>query len=415
MAAVVTPADSVAPVAGLAPVAIEAGGLLKKYGDRAVVSVDALSVLEGEVLAVLGPNGAGKTTLFRLLALIERPDAGWIKYFGAKVDTHDLAARRRTAAVFQRPLLFQGSVEENVGFGLRFRRLSRKEAKTKVRTTLEMMGVSSLAEADMRTLSGGELQRVALARALVLEPEILFLDEPTSNLDVHVRRHFREDLRRVVDSLAATVIIITHEHNEALALAQRVAVIQEGRVVQIGTPQDVFTHPQNAFVADFTGAETIWHGSVAACHEGLCMVRTRAGILVEAVADLSVGADAAVAIRPEDVALARFESAAAVAGRDSAGGAVGGLGRATAREAATSAASSVRNHWLGVVDDLTPMGPFMRVVIKLDSDAGVEACFGGEGEVISLITRASAEEMAIRPGDRVVASAKAAALHMLAG
>jgi tungstate transport system ATP-binding protein len=371
-----------------APIAIEAGGLVKKYGDRTVVSVESLSVVEGEVLAILGPNGAGKTTLFRLLALIERPDAGWVKYFGAKVDTHDLAARRRTAAVFQRPLLFQGSVEKNVGFGLRFRKLSRKEVRAKVRATLDLMGVAGLAEADMRTLSGGELQRVALARALVLEPEILFLDEPTSNLDVHVRRRFREDLRRVVESLLATVIIITHEHNEALALAQRVAVMHEGRVVQIGTPQEVFTHPQNAFVADFTGAETIWHGVVVACREGLCTVRTRAGLLVEAVADLAVGAEAAVAVRPEDVALTT--------------------------DAARSA-TSVRNWWSGIVDGVTPAGPLVRVAVKLDCDEGVEACFGGEGEVISLITRASADEMAIEPGDRVVTSAKAAALHMLAG
>ena len=178
--------------------------------------MDSLQVFEGEVLAILGPNGAGKTTLFRLLALLERPDAGSVAHFGKKVDTHDLGARRRTAAVFQRPLLFQGSVEQNVGFGLRFRRLSRREVGLRVNATLDLMGVSGLAGADMRTLSGGELQRVALARALVLEPEILFLDEPTSNLDVHVRRRFREDLRRVVENLAATVVIITHEHNEAL-------------------------------------------------------------------------------------------------------------------------------------------------------------------------------------------------------
>ena len=249
-------------------VAIEAGGLLKKYGDRTVVSVDSLEVFEGEVLAILGPNGAGKTTLFRLLALLEKPDAGWIKYFGSPVGVRDLAARRRIATVFQRPMLFQGTVEENVAYGLKFRRLARKDVKARVQNTLDLMGISWMAEADMRTLSGGEMQRVALARALVLEPEILFLDEPTSNLDVHVRRRFREDLRRVVEKLAATVIIITHEHNEALALAQRVAVIQDGVLVQIGTSQEVFIRPQNAFVADFTGAETIWHGSVIGCNGG---------------------------------------------------------------------------------------------------------------------------------------------------
>ena len=371
--------------------AITGTGLVKRYGDRTVVSVDSLEVLEGEVLAILGPNGAGKTTLFRLLALLERPDAGEVRYFGKVVDFHDLDARRRTACVFQRPLLFQGSVVENVGYGLSFRHLPRKEIKRKVGETLDLMGISRLAEADMRTLSGGEMQRVALARALVLEPEIIFLDEPTSNLDVHVRRRFREDLRRVVGQLAATVVIITHEHNEALALAQRVAVIQDGRVVQIGTPQDVFTHPQNAFVADFTGAETIWHGEVTECLAGLCRVRTDAGVEVEIVAGATLGKRVVLAIRPEDVALE-------IPGTEVAG---------------ESPSSSVRNHWCGVVDTTSLSGPLVRVVVRLECTPGIEAVFGGEGEVISLITRASADELALEPGTRLVASVKATALQVL--
>ncbi len=372
-------------------VAIEGQGLIKRYGDRTVVSVDSLQIPEGEVLAILGPNGAGKTTLFRLLGLLEKPDAGAVFYFGKRVDAHDLAARRRTAAVFQRPLLFQGSVEDNIRFGLRFHRLPRAEIKARIQQTLELMGIASLIGADMRTLSGGEMQRVALARALALEPDILFLDEPTSNLDVHVRRRFREDLRRVVDSLAATVIIITHEHSEALALAQRVVVLQEGSVIQTGTPEEVFTHPQNAFVADFTGAETIWHGRVVACEEGLCTIRTEAGVLVQAVADMAAGQESVLAIRPEDVALA------------------------PPVDESPASRSSVRNQWCGIVDSTTPAGPLVRVVLKLDCAAGVSPVFGGEGEVISLVTRASAEELEIGPGRRVTASVKATALHVLAG
>jgi tungstate transport system ATP-binding protein len=371
--------------------AIKATGLLKRYGERTVVSVEALEIYEGEVLAILGPNGAGKTTLFRLLALLEKADAGSVFYNGKPVNIHDLAARRRTAAVFQRPLLFQGSVEDNIRFGLRFRRTPRAEVKTKIQRTLELMGITHLAGADMRTLSGGEMQRVALARALALEPEILFLDEPTSNLDVHVRRRFREDLRRVVDSLSATVVIITHEHAEALALAQRVAVIHEGSVVQIGTPEEVFTHPQNAFVADFTGAETIWHGQAESCRDGVCTVRTQSGILVEAVGDLGAGEHVVLAIRPEDVALALPLDEQPVP------------------------VSSVRNRWCGVVDSVTPAGPLVRVVVRLDCELGAKAVFGGEGEVISLITRASAEELRIASGARVTASVKATALHVLAG
>jgi tungstate transport system ATP-binding protein len=374
-----------------APVAIEARGLVKRYGDRTVVSVDSLQIHEQEVLAILGPNGAGKSTLFRLLSLLEKPDAGTVLYSGKKVDTHDLAARRRTAAVFQRPLLFQGSVEDNIRFGLRFRRLPHPGVRERIGRTLELMGITHLAEADMRTLSGGELQRVALARALALEPEILFLDEPTSNLDVHVRRRFREDLRRVVDSLAATVIIITHEHSEALALARRVAVIQDGSVVQIGTPEDVFTHPQNAFVADFTGAETIWHGEAISCEQGLCTIRTEAGIIVQAIGDAGEGQRVAIAIRPEDVALA------------------------PPVDEHPATRSSVRNQWCGIVDSVTPAGPLVRVVVRLDCTAGARPVFGGEGEVISLITRASAEELGILPPKRVSASVKATALHVLAG
>jgi tungstate transport system ATP-binding protein len=385
------PAAAVSRAGQPASVAIEARGLLKRYGERTVVSVESLQVYEQEVLAILGPNGAGKTTLFRLLALLEQPDAGSVLYHGKKVDIHDLASRRRTAAVFQRPLLFQGSVEDNIRFGLRFRRLPRAEVATKIQRTLELMGITHLAAADMRTLSGGEMQRVALARALALEPEILFLDEPTSNLDVHVRRRFREDLRRVVDSLAATVVIITHEHSEALALAQRVAVIQDGAVVQIGTPEEVFTHPQNAFVADFTGAETIWHGEAVACEQGLCTVRTQAGILVQAVGDFAEGQTVVLAIRPEDVALA------------------------PPVDEQQPGRTSVRNQWCGVVDSVTPAGPLVRVVVRLDCTAGTNAVFGGEGEVISLITRASAGELELAPKKRVSASVKATALHVLAG
>jgi tungstate transport system ATP-binding protein len=372
-------------------VAIEARDLVKRYGDRTVVSVESLQIYEQEVLAILGPNGAGKTTLFRLLALLEKPDSGTVLYYGKKVDVHDLAARRRTAAVFQRPLLFQGSVEDNIRFGLRFRRLPRSDVRTRVQRMLELMGIAHLAGADMRTLSGGEMQRVALARALALEPEILFLDEPTSNLDVHVRRRFREDLRRIVESLAATVVIITHEHSEALALAQRVAVIQDGSVVQIGTPEEVFTHPRNAFVADFTGAETIWHGEAVACEAGLCTVRTRAGIVAQAVADVVAGQPVVLAIRPEDVAIS------------------------PPVDEQRPGATSVRNQWCGVVDNMTPSGPLVRVVVRLDCTAGMQPVFGGEGEVISLITRASADELGLAPEMRVSASVKATALHVLAG
>ena len=168
-------------------VAIEVTGVRKAYGGRVVVDVDELQVRTGEVLAVLGPNGAGKSTLLRIMALLEAPDTGRLTHFGRAVTSRDLAARRRIAVVFQRPLLFHGKVLANVEYGLRLRRLPRSERRARTDEVLDLLGVAHLRDADVRTLSGGELQRIALARALVLQPSILFLDEPTSNLDVYVR------------------------------------------------------------------------------------------------------------------------------------------------------------------------------------------------------------------------------------
>ena len=371
--------------------AIEASGLRRSYGERTVVSVDTLQVAEGEVLGILGPNGAGKSTLFRLLALLEPADAGVIRYFGKNVTVHDLVARRRTATVFQRPLLFQGSVIENVGYGLRLRRMPHKLIVQKVGHILDFMGISHLATADMRTLSGGELQRVALARALALEPDILFLDEPTSNLDVHVRRRFREDLRRIVEQLTATVILITHDQNEALLLAQRVAVVSDGNIVQIGTPREVFTRPANRFVADFMGVETVWRGQVVSCDHGTCTVRTRAGLMADVVAESPVGEEVVLAIRPEDIALML----------------------PGARADGAPVTSSVRNHWPGMVDSVIPAGPLVRVVVNLGAGPRPPAAIGGEGIAVALVTRPSADELALAPGMMVEASVKATAIHVL--
>ncbi len=385
--------------------ALEARGLVRTYDRRRVVDVEHLSVDEGEVLAVLGPNGAGKSTLFRLLALLEAADEGTVLHFGREVKAGDLTSRRRTAAVFQRPLLIQGTVRQNVAFGLKLRRAPRRQRRERVEAALELMGIEAFASADVKNLSGGELQRVAIARALVLEPEILFLDEPTSNLDGGVRRSFREDLRDVVARMGVTVVLITHDQNEALSLAHRVAVMRDGRVVQQGSTEDVFAHPGDAFVADFMGVETIWHGRVSSCRSRMCTVRTNGGIRVEVPASYEAGEGDQVllALRPEDVVLTSADGHA------------------------SAAVSSARNRWPGVVEDVVFATPLVRVHVVLstdvglDSDASPAAAGDGsrgdrrEGRLVALITRASAEELAIAPGRAVVATVKATALHMMRG
>lgn len=369
-------------------VVLEAHGLVRYYGGRRVLDVDSLAVCEGEVLAVLGPNGAGKSTLFRLLALLEAPDAGEVLYSGCPVTPRDLVARRRMATVFQRPVLFQGKVWANVAYGLRLRRVARAKIREKVAAALDLVKIAHLADADVHALSGGEAQRVALARALALEPELLFLDEPTSNLDMELRRRFREDLREVVSRLATTVVLITHDQGEAFTLAQRVAVLRDGRIVQEGPAHEVLTRPRDAFVADYVGAETIWRGVVIAVDEGLCTVRTHDGVAVDLMATARVGEEVLLAVRPEDVVVALGD------------------------ERASGVVSSARNRWPGTVEALTHAGPLVRVRLGLAPLPGS----GRPGEtLVALVTRPSAESLGLRPGRRVTATVKATAVHLLEG
>jgi len=377
------------------PSAIEGIGLTKAYSGRTVVAVDRIEVRQGEVLAILGPNGAGKSTLFRILALIEKPDHGQIRYFGRDVTVRDLEARRRTATVFQRPLFFPGSVWNNVGYSLRLRRVPRKEIKPRVEMALELMNITQLASADTRTLSGGELQRVALARALVLEPEILFLDEPTSNLDVHVLRSFHEDIRAVVQRLGMTVVLITHDHNEALVMAERVAVIREGKIVQAGTLQEVFLQPVDAFVADFTGIETMWAGVVEAREKSASRVRTKEGLLVDVDAPFAEGSRVTVVTRPEDVYL---EQAPPVP---------------TADEDAVEIPRP--NVWRGTVTSLEPQGAVVKVRLALNPGGTGGDLDVAPPELIALVTRAVALQLGLTPGVDVNASIDPAAFHVLDG
>jgi molybdopterin-binding protein len=330
------------------------------------------------VLAVLGPNGSGKSTLFRLLLLLEQPDSGVLRFGGKELRAGDLETRRRMAGVFQQPYLFSGTVRKNVEYGLRARGVTEEERTERVDRALRDLGLAELTERNVRQLSGGEAQRVALARTLVLDPEVLLLDEPTANLDVTVQRQFRADLARVVRAHARSVILITHDPADAFALADRIAVMQEGRIVQIAEPQKLVTEPATPFVAAFTGAELLIDGVLEAEEDGLALVRLPSGAALWAAGTpgLRQGERVAVSYRPEDVVLSPVGAPAEL---------------------------SARNVFQLRVSTRSPSGGLVRLALT------------GAANLAAIITRRSADQLGLGPGTEVNAHLKAAALRVFAG
>ncbi|CAN5765134.1 ABC transporter ATP-binding protein [soil metagenome] len=359
---------------------LEARSLLRRYEGRTVVDVESLALRQGEVLAIVGPNGAGKSTLFRLLLLLERPDAGSIRIGGASAVARPADARMRLAGVFQRPILFSGTVRDNVAYGLRVRGVGREESERRVAEALHWFDLETHARSSAHTLSGGELQRVALARALVVQPDVLLLDEPTANLDATLRRRFREDLERVARQHARGVILITHDAVEAVGLADRIAVMQQGRVVQTDTPEQILLRPGTPYVAELTGAELLLHGSVDDVADGLYCVRVADGVQLWATsaesAGLARGTPAVLAYRPEDIVLSAVES---------------------------DVRTSAINRFLMTVQALAFHGGLVRVLLRPPT--------GGDTLLTALLTRRSAEHLQLAPGTEVLAHIKAVALH----
>ncbi|MBI2321902.1 MAG: ATP-binding cassette domain-containing protein [Chloroflexi bacterium] len=235
--------------------ALEVADLRVERAGRAILAVPRLAVEAGEVLAVLGPNGAGKSTLLRCLALLERPTAGAIRFLGRELSWRDAVTyRRRTATLFQEPLLLDTTVEQNVATGLRLRGVVGKEITRRVGVWLERLGITLLARRAAHTLSSGEARRVSLARALVLDPEVLFLDEPFAALDVPARAAFARELAALLDAQRTTTVLVTHDRAEVQALADRVAVLLAGEIVELGAVERVFAEPRDPRAAAFLRA-----------------------------------------------------------------------------------------------------------------------------------------------------------------
>jgi spermidine/putrescine ABC transporter ATP-binding subunit len=259
--------------------ALELENVSKKFGDVIAVDKVSFSVENGEFFSLLGPSGCGKTTTLRLISGLEKCDEGLIKIDGAIMN--DVPPfRRPTATVFQNWALFpHKNVYENVAFGLRMRKIPENEIKEKVKKYLEMVRLTGYEKRYPRQLSGGEQQRVALIRALIIEPKILLLDEPLSNLDRALRQEMRGEIRRIQRRLGITTIFVTHDQTEALSMSDRIGVMHSGRIIQIDTPEKIYTNPKTEFVAKFIGEANFFYGVVSSIHEKTATIETSDGLL----------------------------------------------------------------------------------------------------------------------------------------
>ncbi|MDP2066591.1 MAG: sulfate ABC transporter ATP-binding protein [Burkholderiaceae bacterium] len=328
---------------------IEIRNISKHFGDFRALDNVSLDIASGELVALLGPSGCGKTTLLRIIAGLETADHGNILFSGEeKTDTH--VREREVGFVFQHYALFRHmTVFENVAFGLRVKprgqRPSEAQIRKKVHDLLQLVQLDWLADRFPAQLSGGQRQRIALARALAVEPKVLLLDEPFGALDAKVRKELRRWLRRLHDELHVTSIFVTHDQEEALEVADRVVVINKGRIEQVGTPQDVWENPASPFVYGFLGDVNLFHGRA---HEGEVHVE---GIRIDAPEHQGAqDAKAFAYVRPHDLDVQRYSPGQGVDAAGRPRGIVAQLSRAIV-------VGPIARLELIAVDDRQPGGP----------------------------------------------------------
>jgi tungstate transport system ATP-binding protein len=356
--------------AALMPTIIEARNFAVSRGEREIVRVGDLTVEEGETLALLGPNGAGKSTLVLALASL-LPASGELRFRG-EVVRDSLAYRRHIAVVFQRPLLLDRCVLDNAAVGLELRGVPRAERERRAQESLDRIGVGHLARRPAWALSGGEAQRVSIARSLAVRPDVIFLDEPFGGLDAPTREAAIADIATAVRAERLTTVLVTHDRDEALSLADRVAILIEGRLRQVDRAEIVFVTPADPEVAAFVGVENILSARVTASDDELTHVEI-GGRILELTANAPAGEEfPLVGIPPDDVLIARQAST-----------------------------TSARNTFDGRIVRIEPIGRRVRVTL----DCGFP--------LVAHVTHRSARELGLNAGDHVVASFKATVPHLL--
>ena len=291
-------------------------GLSKRFGKTVGVQDLSLEVFDGELMTLLGPSGCGKTTTLRCVAGLLKPDAGQI-YLGEERITDLPPERRGIGLVFQNYALWPHmTVFGNLAFGLQLKGVPKGDRRKKIGDALATVRLSGLEERYPRQLSGGQQQRIALARALVLEPRLLLLDEPLSNLDAQLREEMRFEIRELQKKLGVTAIYVTHDQSEALALSDRITVLHEGSLVQVGSPTEIYTRPDNRFVAGFIGLTSFLEGVIVQSEEtdGYALVKLDENLNIRVRAsEPKVGEKVTLAVRPEHIRLYPERTEAATA------------------------------------------------------------------------------------------------------
>ncbi|MFC1921300.1 ABC transporter ATP-binding protein [Chloroflexota bacterium] len=353
---------------------LEIKNLYQRINEQDILKNINLQVDKGEVFALIGPTGAGKTTLLRILNMLDLPTSGKIYFNG--MDTAESAGkgleiRRRTAFVLQKPVVFNMSVYDNIAVGLKWRGTEKSDIKDKTNAMLDMIGLSAYKNRNARTLSGGEMQRVAIARAIINKPEVLLLDEPSANLDPVSASKIEELLTDMIHRDNITTIMATHDMSQGQRMADRVAVLLNGEIVQTGDWRDVFNSPHNKEIASFVGVENMIDGEIVSSQDKLVSINAGENI-IEAISDYPAGEKVCVCIRPEDITIATAKTS-----------------------------TSARNSFTGRIKSTVSFGALTRVSI----DCGFP--------LLVLVTSRSAGELGLEKGKQVYASFKATGVHVI--
>jgi tungstate transport system ATP-binding protein len=344
---------------------------------KTILSLPRFEVEEGEILAVLGPTGAGKSTLLRVLHFLDRPETGHLSWRGDRVPwPAPLPLRRKISMAFQDPLLLSGTAYENVVYGLQVRGENGRGRRERVEEALRLFHVAHLAHRSGHTLSGGEAQRTALARAFVLSPELLLLDEPFAALDAPIRKHLLQELNQAVRAHGITCVYVTHEQGEAFSIADRIAVLRRGELLQAGAPEEVLRRPRSRAVARFMQTGNILPGVVSRRTEAISEVAVGARLLFSRTG-LSGGTPVDACVRREEILVEAPGEASPAPGM---------------------------NRYRGTVETVVDLGSTMQVRI----DAGFPGL-----PLQALITRRVAHDLSLKPGGEVSATFSAASVHLI--